>query len=168
MQRQGWGGWNASDSASYVNNRRVGLQYDAAGNLTADGYSTFSYDANGQTASSQYPGINMQMAYDGDGLRGKKVENGDATYYLRSSVLGGQVICEIKNWGSGWSWWRGYVYLGGQLLAIQYGGVTWVHQEPMSKGQRLTDINGNITTTIELDPWGGETNRSVNGAFQPQ
>jgi hypothetical protein len=72
------------------------------------------------------------------------VENGDATYYLRSSVLGGQVICEIKNWGYEWGWWwRGYVYLGGQLLAIQAAGVTWVHQDPMSKGQRFTDTAGN-------------------------
>jgi RHS repeat-associated protein len=163
--RYGWGGWNASDSASYVNNRRVGMQYDAAGNLLSDNYSTFTYNANGQPASSQYYGTSLQMAYDGDGLRGKRVENGNTTYYLRSSVLSGQVVCELN---SGGGWTRGYVYLGGQLLAMQFSGVFWLHQEPYSKGQRLTDSNGNVTATIELDPWGGETNRSVNSYVHPR
>jgi hypothetical protein len=124
-----------------------------------------TYDATGQQTASS---ATLTHAYDGDRLRGKKVEGGDATYYLRSSVLGGQVICEIKNWGVGWSWWRGYVYLGGQLLAIQKDGITWVHQDPMSKGQRFTDTAGSLTgTVVEVDPWGGNTARSVNSAFQP-
>jgi RHS repeat-associated protein len=58
--------------------------------------------------------------------------------------------------------------LGGQLLAIQSNNaVTWVHQEPFSKGQRLTDAGGNIVSTVELDPWGGETSRSSNTLMQP-
>ena len=65
-----------------------------------------------------------------DRLRGKKVDNGVATYYVRSSVLGGQVVAEINSSGT---WTRGYVYLGGQLIALQYSGVYWVHQEPYSK-----------------------------------
>jgi len=41
------------------------------------------------------------------------------TYYLRSSVLGGQVVAEII-WASvSWQWNRGYVYAGSQLLAVQ-------------------------------------------------
>ena len=135
--REGWGGIYQSytnDNPTYNGNRQNGLTYDLAGNYTAGG--TMTYDATGQQTAS---GATLTHAYDGDLLRGKKVESGDATYYLRSSVLGGQVICEIKNWGVGWSWWRGYVYLGGQLLAIQKDGITWVHQDPMSKGQRFTD-----------------------------
>src|SRR5205807_417827 len=34
------------------------------------------------------------QAYDGDGLRVKKTEYSGTTFYLRSSVLGGQVIAE--------------------------------------------------------------------------
>jgi hypothetical protein len=131
------------------------MQYDAAGNLLVDTSATFTYNANGQQASSLYYGISQQMAYDGDGLRGKRVENGTTTYYLRSSVLGGQVVCELN---SGGAWTRGYVYLGGQMLAMQFSGVFWIHQEPYSKGQRITNSSGNVTATIELDPWGGETN----------
>jgi RHS repeat-associated protein len=126
---------------------------------------TFTYNANGQQATSLYYGISQQMSYDGDGLRGKRVENGNTTYYLRSSVLGGQVVCELN---SGGTWTRGYVYLGGQMLAMQFSGIFWIHQEPYSKGQRITNSSGNVTATIELDPWGGETNRSVNSYFQPR
>ncbi|MGI8918072.1 MAG: hypothetical protein ACR2H6_05675, partial [Pyrinomonadaceae bacterium] len=106
--------------------------------------------------------------YDGDGLRAKKVENGTPTYYLRSSVLGGQVISEINSSGG---WTRGYVYLGGQMVAIQGGSggaVNTVHQDPVTKSQRITDSSGTLTSTIvDLDPWGGETGRSSNAAFQP-
>jgi len=86
--------------------------------------------------------------------------------HLRSSVLSGQVICEIN--GSG-GWQKGYVYLGGQMLAMQQAGtVTYVHQDPVTKSQRLTDTSGNPTSTrIELDPFGGDTNQSANGNSQP-
>lgn len=148
-----------------MNNRRDGWQYDAAGNLINDGGQQFQYDAAGRQTYASL--AQVQQVYDGDGQRIEKVDNGVPTYYLRSSVLGGQVVCEIKDWGCGYGWYRGYVYLGGQLLAIQYAGVSWVAADPMTKSQRITDANGNIVSTIDLDPWGGETSRSSFAAFQP-
>jgi hypothetical protein len=44
--------------------------------------------------------------YDGDRLRVKKTEGGATTYYLRSTVLGGQVVAEL---GASGNWTRGYV-----------------------------------------------------------
>jgi hypothetical protein len=92
------------------------------------------------------------MAYDGDGLRAKKTDNGDTVYYLRSSVLGGQMAAEIYGGGvsySGSGWWlRGYVYLGQQLVALQAGGVFWTHQDPVGKSQRVTDVNGSSNNEI--------------------
>jgi len=38
----------------------------------------------------------------------------------------------------------------------------------VTKGQRLVNINGTLESTIELDPFGGDTNRSVNASFQPR
>ena len=74
----------------------------------------------------------------------------------RSSVLGGQVVAEINSSGT---WTRGYVYLGGQLVAIQSGSggaVSTVHQDPVTKSQRITDSSGALTSTVvDLDPWGG-------------
>jgi RHS repeat-associated protein len=115
-----------------------------------------------------WPGISASAEcrnYDGDGLRAKKTENNATTYYLRSSVLGGQVVAELN----GGAFARGYVYLGGQMVAIQNNNdsVNWVLQDPVTKSQRITDSSGNVTATVDLDPWGGETSRSSNSAFQP-
>ncbi len=53
------------------------------------------------------------------------------------------------------------------MLAILNDGVNWVHQDPVTKSQRITNSAGTVTSTIDLDPWGGETARSSNAAFQP-
>lgn len=42
-----------------------------------------------------------------------------------------------------------------------------MHQDPVTKSQRVTDTLGNVISTVDLDPWGGETSRSSNQAFQP-
>ncbi|MCA1616564.1 MAG: hypothetical protein LC800_21220 [Acidobacteria bacterium] len=55
--RVGWGGWYGSylsQYQTYTNNRRDGLTYDAAGNLTNDG-AQYTYDATGQQTSGVYP-----------------------------------------------------------------------------------------------------------------
>jgi RHS repeat-associated protein len=162
--KEGWGGDNPAYTASYTNNRRNGLGYDAAGNLTNDGGQSFTYDATGQQATASYG--SLQQSYDGDRLRGKKIDNGTTTYYLRSSVLGGQVVAEMNSSGA---FTRGYAYLGGQLLAVQQNSaVSWVHQDPVTKSQRVTNSAGTVVSTIELDPWGGNTNRNNNDAFQPR
>ena len=163
--RNGWGVVNASYTASYANNRRVGFGYDASGNLTSDGSQTYTYDATGQQATAS--GAGLSQSYDGDTLRAKKVENGTTTYYLRSSVLGGQVMAEVNSSGA---WTRGFVYLDGQLLALQGGSggqVNWVHKDPVTKSQRVTNSSGVVISTIDLDPWGGETGRSSNQGLQP-
>ena len=65
--------------------------------------------------------------------------------------------------------WRGYVYLGSQLLAVQNNSaVTWVHSDPVTKSRRDTDGAGSVVSTVDVDPWGGETWRSSNSAFQPK
>ena len=151
--RAGWGGEAASYTASFDGkNQRVGFSYDASGNLTFDGGQHFSYDATGQQTYVDW--TNMSQYYDGDRQRVKKNENGTVGYYLRSTALGGQVLAEVNAAGV---WQRGYVYTeGGGLLAIQADGVVrWVHQDPVTKTQRVTDTAGSTVGRIELDPWGG-------------
>ena len=149
-------------------NQRDGFGYDASGNLTQDDKYSYAYNATGQQVSSLHLTQFTQNGYDGDGLRGLKSENDVDTYYFRSSVLGGAVLAEID--GSG-NWTKGYVYQGSQLLATQSGGqVNWVHEDAITKSQRVTDINGNVITNgvVELDPWGANTSKSSSSsAFQP-
>ena len=174
IHRYGWGGEVQGGGAgqtsdlyyTYTGNRRNGFQYDAAGNVTWDGGQTLAYDAEGRQVSASYGGYSLTQAYDGDRLRVKKVENGAATYYLRSSVLGGQVVAELN--GSG-TWTRGYVYGGSGLLAVQQSAsVSFVHEDPMTKSRRITNSTGSLVSAIELDPFGADTNRSSNAAFQPK
>jgi RHS repeat-associated protein len=42
-----------------------------------------------------------------------------------------------------------------------------VHEDPLLKSKRVTNSSGSVVSTVELDPWGGNTNRSSNDAFQP-
>jgi RHS repeat-associated protein len=47
--------------------------------------------------------------------------------------------------------------------------MSWMHQDPVTKSQRVTDVNGAVTATkIDLDPWGGETRASAHTSTQPQ
>jgi hypothetical protein len=99
----------------------------------------------------------LTQAYDGDGLRVKKTEYGWSTFYLRSGVLGGQVISEIGVSAGGGTaeWQRGYVYAGSSQMAVQQGGgVFWMHEDPVTKSKRVTDINGTVVSAIETDPLG--------------
>ncbi|WP_235789178.1 RHS repeat protein [Pyrinomonas methylaliphatogenes] len=50
---------------------------------------------------------------------------------------------------------------------MQHMGVKWVHRDPVAKSQRLTDEAGNVVAVVELDPWGGETERSENPRYHP-
>ena len=165
-QKMGRAGDPDQFTASYTNNRRNGFWYDAAGNLTFDGGQHFTYDATGQQVYVDWP--NLWQFYDGDRLRVKKTEGGanTPTYYLRSSVLGGQVVAEINASGT---LQRGYVYdAGGGLLATLSGGVSWVYQDAATKSQRLADSVGNVYAGVDLDPWGRETARSWNSQAQPR
>ena len=107
----------------------------------------------------------IAQAYDGDGLRVKKTEYGATTWYLRSSVLGGQTIAEMNGAAV---WQRGYVYAGNNLLAVQQGGVFWMYEDPITKSKRVCDANGNTVSGIETDPFGADTSRSFSQAFQPK
>jgi RHS repeat-associated protein len=75
------------------------------------------------------------------------------------------VTAELNSNGA---WSRGYVYSGSSLLAVQDNGVYWVHEDPVTKSKRTTDINGDVVSIIETDPWGADTNRSSYAAFQPK
>jgi RHS repeat-associated protein len=84
-------------------------------------------------------------------------------------VLGGQIVAEIDNVNGGWQWQKGYVYAGSRLLAVQQGSaVYFVHEDPITKSKRVTDMGGVVQSAVELDPYGADTARSMSSAFQPK
>ncbi|MFZ5927632.1 MAG: RHS repeat domain-containing protein [Acidobacteriota bacterium] len=75
----GWapGSFTPSSPSWFDGNNRLvnavlGIQYDAAGNLTAIGGFTFAYDAENRLVSSTLNSVATTYAYDGEGRRVKK------------------------------------------------------------------------------------------------
>ncbi len=109
--------------------------------------------------------------HDGDGVGVKSVttsqQNGGtpvttATFYLRSTVLGGRTISEYDSAGTRQ---KAYVYAGGELLAQQEriidpitGGSTtrlfWQHNNPLNGDGLITDFQGTNLGRITVDPTG--------------
>jgi len=156
------------DGATYTNNRRSGWGYDANGNNTTLGSRSYSFDASGQMRSmsgqqwviNHYVNVTQTMGYDGDGEKLKEAVNGQATYYLKSSVLGGAIIEELNSSGQKTV---GYVYAGSQLLARQSVAgsnsyITWKRSSPAGTGQHDYNVGyvfgSGTPQRVELDPLG--------------
>jgi RHS repeat-associated protein len=60
------------DGNNRLVNTLLGIQYDAAGNLTAIGGFTFAYDAENRLVSSTLNSVTTNYVYDGEGRRVKK------------------------------------------------------------------------------------------------
>lgn len=164
-QSNNWAQEPLFDGAAYTNNRRSGWGYDADGRDSTIGTRTYTYDADGQMTLmtgqkwviNHYVNTSQSMGYDGDGDKVKEVLAGQATYYLRSSVLDDAIIAEIN---SSAQKSVGYVYAEGQLLAKQttgqYGSLLWKHTTPAGTSQFETSGNSSSYNRIELDPMGAD------------
>ena len=142
-------------TASYTSDRNLAWQYDDAGNVKNNLQGTYVYDVAGRMKQFDSANtIHITQLYDGDGLPAYRLETHPGLidratiYYVRSSVLGGQTITELKaNGGKR----RTYVYAGGGEIARQEkignapDSVTWMTRDP------ITGDEGFITR----DPLGG-------------
>lgn len=104
-----------SDNASYTSNRRIGWSYNADGQVTAtpasssDQPRTMAYDAVGRMVTTIETGtfstVTYSSAYDGDGRLVYESSNASpgssvASYIVRSSVLGGEVLTRLDQSGN--------------------------------------------------------------------
>jgi RHS repeat-associated protein len=139
------------------------VNYDLAGNLIDDGQQQFTYDAAGHQRRARSRALDLKQDYGGDGLRAKKIEGSNTTYYVRSTVLGNQVVADLNGAGQVV---RSYVYAGRDLVAVKDQiGLAWNHSDPVTKSKRWTNQNGVVINGLELDPWGNET---ANNSQSPQ
>ena len=156
----------------------MGWNHDADGRLLADNDQNYTYDASGQMVTAQADSVTTQ-SFDGEGQRVKTVKTEGAssttTYYVRSSVLGGQVLTELSSNGAKQ---RTFVYSGNQVLAWQespFGSprVMWEHRDPSNASFRMSDINASLSTgtdqeqAAELDPLGADSGTSNNYLIDP-
>jgi hypothetical protein len=140
----------APDTLPYVPLRQ---SYDAAGRLTLTTQTTSTQDP---TTQQIYTGQNTRTElYDGDGTGIMEATDTGTTYYLRSSVLGGQVIAEYDGQGNRQN---EYLYAGGvkviRQASGQVSGLFWQHQNPVTGDLMETDGQGVVAAKETLDPTG--------------
>src|SRR6201991_1816735 len=115
-----WWTGDATIGNTYLNNRKVGWTYDADGRSSSmDGH--YSYDAAGRNNYLEISGPTLPTAalvYDGDGQQIRTIETfvdenfetqSEIKYYVRSTVLGGQLLAEVDASGQ---CTRTFVYAG--------------------------------------------------------
>ncbi len=125
--------------------------YDAAGNMTADGLNTLTYDAENHIVSNTQVGATSSYTYDGNSLRVKKISGGTTTVYIFS---GTKVLAEYVNGAAPAAPTREYIYSGSALLAKIEGGTTqYFHQDHLSN-RVVTDSTGTVVEQKGHYPFG--------------
>lgn len=155
--------WNSDFTVadSYTKNRRDGWSYDFDGRLVDGAPGVYSYDAAGRNTKIESSGSTATIGQDGDGFQIKTDETSwdegaqqfftDTKYYVRSTVLGGNVLTEFRDNNN----YLSFVYVGSSVLAQQgrsnsNEAVDFEHRDPSMASVRT---GGAVR---ELDPLGGD------------
>jgi YD repeat-containing protein len=153
---------NYTENYDEATNRSTNSQwaYDAAGNVVRDADMSYGFDASGRNYKTvSADGVQtFTVGRDGDGQVVSREDKrlgltpGQATtYYVRSTVLGGNIVSEIVSTG----FRKGYVYAGGELIAEQAtDDVLWRHRDPLMGTLASSTGNGLLWRTAELDATG--------------
>ncbi len=133
-----------------------GYSYDAAGNMTADGLNTLTYDAENRVVTNVQAGATTNYILDGGSLRVKKCAPNctsptSSTVYIFS---GTKVIAEYDNGAAVASPTREYIYSGSTLVAKIEGGAATYHHPDHLSNRVLTDSSANSVRTFGHYPFG--------------
>jgi YD repeat-containing protein len=129
-----------------------GWTYDAAGNLTGDGTTTYGFDALGRLTGNSSIGRTRNYAYNGDGVLAASVANGTSTRYKQDLAGGLSKVLATTSGGVTSS----YLYdSGADRLAALTGGVrTWYSTDSQgSVRQTLSDVAA-VLSAQNYDPYG--------------
>ena len=144
--------------ASFGANNRIasgtGVAYDAAGDTTNDGTTTYTYDAEGRvkTAYNATSGTSTYV-YDAEGRRVQKTTAAGGTVDFLYD-LGGREITQTSSTGA---WTRGEVYAGGRHVATYTGtgGTTYfIHSDWLGTERLRSALNGSSAETCTSLPFG--------------
>ncbi len=139
---------NLVDLAFDANNRIVGsgVSYDAAGNVTNDGDSSYTYEAENRIISVSGSKGNGSYMYSAAGLRIRKTTPSGSVDYLYD--LAGHVITEVNASGA---WTRVEVYAGNRHIATYKDGPAgqtyFSHADWLGTERARTGMTG--TTPVE-------------------
>jgi YD repeat-containing protein len=179
-----WSGSPVTENAAFVNNTRPDWVHDNNGfvlSATNDGYQTdYGYDAAGRrirlapwftTVGFFWPAVEFAYEYDGEGRASKQTdtrreedpETGQVysatttTYYLHSTMLGGQVVAELDAQGNQTGT---HIYAQGMHIASASGGsqpsVWWEYTDPVTGSKGTADVTRAKWDSTELNTLGAD------------
>lgn len=142
-----------------------GFTYDAVGNTTSDGATTFTYDARGQITQAARVGATTSTLYDhamrrvirsraaGPGVQNELYVYGEDGLLLARLGKSGVGTVQLKAF---------YVYLGSLPVAVvtdfgpkaPQGVVSWLHSDLLGTVRMVTDSTATTTATKEYHPLG--------------
>ena len=152
------------------NGTTINYTYDSQGRLTRFGSDTFAYDNLGnptkykdntfnwtqgrKLASGTLNGNSFQYSYDGNGMRYKKVADGETTEYYYS---GTQLLAEYnKN-----TWEMKYYFydqtgVAGMIYEGRFGGIRYYYFDKNTLGDviAIRDDSGEVVAEYFYDAWG--------------
>jgi len=135
-------------SVTATNNRLTGtgFNYDATGNMTADGINSYTYDAAGNLASA----AGVSYSYDGNNLRVKK-SNG--TLYWRNFM--GDTVVESDLSGT---LTNQYMFFDGKRVARadSSGNVFYYFSDQLGSTRAITNSAGAVCYSADYTAFGGE------------
>lgn len=124
---------------------------DAAGNVTARGSDTFTFDQANRLTSATVNAITTTYAYDGDGVRVSRTQNPQTTSYVHDRQ--GTVPVVIDDGA------RRYI-LGPSGLAYSLdsaGAATGYHTDALRSTRALSDAGAALLQRYQRDAWGNPT-----------
>jgi YD repeat-containing protein len=124
-----------------------GYSYDANGNITNDGYNTFTYDGENRIVSVVNGSGSASYAYRASGHRVLKTSGGVTTTYVFD---GDRNIADY----TGGSLSNEYIYQGQGLLATHSGATLYYHVSDSQSIRAHVDSSGNVVGQRGQYPFG--------------
>ena len=115
------------------------VTYDAAGNETYRGGTSYTWDKWSQMATAVGAGITRAYLYTADGERIAERDNAAGTITVTVRGLDNKVLRIFGKSGGVWSWSKDYVYRDGSLLAsVESTGTKHFHLDHLGTVRRIT------------------------------
>jgi len=162
---------SVSNTTNQVTN--PGYRYDAAGDLLADGFSTYNWNAEGRMEGT----AGFTYIYDGDGKRVAKVIGGhgrgdedrnpdreahNSEERLYWYGLSGEVLAESDLSGNIAS---EYIYFNGARIArrdVSSGNIYYLIADSLGSARMIATASGTVVDESDFYPYGGE--RMITGS----
>jgi len=149
-----------------ANNQITGYSYDPAGELTADGTYSYTWDAEGRVASITGSGVSEGYTYNA---------LGQVAVFSTASYNSSMVFDPAGQWTgqynvTGGYWWPEYVRLGGRVVAFNSGsqGISvFPHKDSENSTRMVTGPSGSVLQDQVFYPW-GQSWQSIGTWYQQE